>query len=251
MQDASGSLAVTATMGPTGEVATATVDTSAEPEESESSEPSSLPSSKLSAWGVALPLQQPPATDDSRLSAASESAGSSAGSTAGEPATAADSEQADNDTAQPGPSRMEHARPRGLAPVATHLQATPRGSVTEGGAGSANVAQHPIAPPSNEPLDGQELLPSHTDDSAADSNALGSSPPLGSSPEGWSRTGRSPSLGWSPRADREGSPSGERPKSGQWRELGGTMGKKYYEAFKNRNSLTYTQVAILCVIVRQ
>ena len=243
VQDASGSLAVTATMGPTGEVSTTTLNTSAEPEESESS---SLPSSKLSARDAALPPPQPPATDDSRPSAASESAsaGSAAGNTAGESAPAAGNEQADNSTAQPQPSRMEHARPGGLPTVATKLQATPPGSVTEKGAGSADVAQHPTAPGSDESLDNQELLPRHADDQAEESNVLGSSPSLGSSPEGWSRTGRSPSLGWSPRADGEGSPSGERPRSGQWRELSGTMGKKYYEAFKNRNSLTYTQVAI-------
>ncbi|BDA46238.1 probable testis-expressed protein 2 [Coccomyxa sp. Obi] len=240
VQDASCGLAVTAITGPTGEVTATTMDTSAEPEESESS---SFHSSKLRARDAALPLQHSSATDDSRPTAASEStsAGSSAGSTAGESAPAAGSEQADNDTAQPQPSPLEHARPGGLPPVATQSQAAPPGSGTQGAAGSADVAQHPIAPRSDESLDSQELLPSHGDDPAADSNVLGSSPPLGSSPEGWPRTGRSPSLGWSPRADREGSPSGERPKSGQWRELGGTMGKKYYEAFKNRNSLTYTQ----------
>lgn len=233
------------------------LDTTAEAEESESESESessiqvSFPFSKLSAREVAVPLPPSSATDDSRPSAASEtaSAGSSAGSTAGEVAPAAGSEPADNDTARPEPSRLEHARPGGLSPVATQSQAAPPGSVTEGAAGNAGVVQHPTVPRSDDSGDSQDPVPSHIDDSAADSSVLGSSPVLGSPLQGQSRTGRSPSLGWSPRADREGSPSGERPKSGQWRELGGTMGKKYYEAFKTRNSLTYTQVAILRAVV--
>ncbi|CAL8462381.1 g1914 [Coccomyxa elongata] len=233
VQDARGSLAVTATMGPTGEVAPTTLDTTAEAEESDSS---TFPFSKLSAREAAVPLQQFYATDNSRPTAASES--TSAGSTVGETAPGAGSEQADNDAARPEPSQLEHASSGGLA---TQSQAAPPGWVADGAAGSAHVVQHPTVPCSNESRDSQELVPSHVDDLAADMHVLGSSPALGSPLQGQSRTGRSPSLGWSPQADREGDLSGERPKSGQWRELGGTMGKKYYEAFKNRNSLTYTQ----------
>jgi hypothetical protein len=76
----------------------------------------------------------------------------------------------------------------------------------------------------------------------------------------------STSLGSSPEARGSGTPSGkarslpgafDRERSASsgaggfpspdlqmrhWRDLGGAVGKKYYEAFKTRNSLTYTQV---------
>ena len=67
------------------------------------------------------------------------------------------------------------------------------------------------------------------DAAAADEEALGSS----------SESGRRPSKGGFTGADRS-SP-------GAWKDIGEAVGKKYLEAFKSRNALTYHQVyQMLC-----
>lgn len=248
VQDRSGSLVVTAVTGAGGEVA-GRVDTIGVTEEA--SQSSSFSSKELATQDMVLPpLPLPPVAVRPSAAASvgggSSGAGSSAGSTSGEPAIAGGAEKADGKSAaEPSQaSAAKQALQRGSSPQ-VELNAG-----TESADGSAVLAARSAETFSDESVDGQELLPASAGQAKGTSiDAAAEDELLGSSPDSSSRGGRSASLGagaWSPQADREGPPGGDRGARGPWRELSGSMGKKAYEELKKRKALAYTQVPILC-----
>ncbi len=239
VHDGSGSLAVTAVTGAGGEVA-GRVDTAGEAEAVQSSR--SLSSKEPPVQDLSLLLPPLPAVavrpSAASLGGGSSGAGSSAGSTAGEPASVAKP-----DTGNP---LLESAAKQEAQPGSSaEAQAAGPSSGREGAGGSVRLAADLAGSVSDESLDGQELLPApglHAKGAPAADDEV-----LGSSPDSSSRGGcdRSASLGggaWSPQADREGSPGGNRG-AGQWRELGGSVRKKYYDKYYNQVALLHLLAA--------
>lgn len=265
VQDASGRLAVTASVGPRAEIAGEVISA----DELGRSQSYRLSSKDLAAQEESPP-QAPPLLADSRPSSAARGGGgsSSAGSLGDSPNSEVNTSGRGSYEADEAPE-MRRALPLIQTALGGNISlpqpaaepSTPREGASKRAA-SGSLASQPRCSGTEASLEGQELLPpasSRADvaDGMAEEDDVAGSSPLGSSTDSSGRAGRSrgsPSRTWSPHADGEGSPIGgdrQGPGSGHWRELGGAVGKKYYEAFKSRNSLTYTQVRnSFCMLVK-